>query len=234
METDLDVLNPGSKVNYNLTVTADVPLRGSLTIQFSSINGTTASQSVYITLNIRRPQLQLTPISLVGNVERGSQKIFQMNITNVGEVNAQNVNVTLPQDSRLSLISFNVLSRSTVGQFDIIPASTALLSIGVTSQNSDPLGEMTGNILISSTLTHKSVPYKFFITSLQKVNLTVRVEDEFTYFADGRPLVSDAQVYLTNPMRSFNERRRTTNSTGGCASAVRTNQGGLVNAKFTF
>ena len=42
----------------------------------------------------------------------------------------------------------------------------------------------------------------FVLVSSDKLDLTVRVEDEFTYFADGQPLLAGAKVTLRSRLRS--------------------------------
>jgi len=43
---------------------------------------------------------------------------------------------------------------------------------------------------------------RFVLVSSDKLDLMVRVEDEFTYFADGRPLLAGAKVTLRSRLRS--------------------------------
>ena len=42
----------------------------------------------------------------------------------------------------------------------------------------------------------------FVLVSSDKLDLTVRVEDEFTYFADGQPLLAGAKITLRSRLRS--------------------------------
>ena len=59
----------------------------------------------------------------------------------------------------------------------------------------------------------------FVLVSSDKLDLTVRVEDEFTYFADGQPLLAGAKITLRSRLRSVsltqytNESGRPYNST---------------------
>ena len=87
------------------------------------------------------------------------------------------------------------------------------MSLAVTMGNS-ALGEMSGTIVVNSQLASATLRYKFYITSTQKLNLTFFVKDEYTYFASGAPLVSGAEVRLTNPRRGYSVTRFTTNETG--------------------
>ena len=54
---------------------------------------------------------------------------------------------------------------------------------------------------------------RFYVTSLQTLSLRVSVEDEFTYFADGNPLVTGAEVRVENQRREYSE-TRVINETG--------------------
>lgn len=46
------------------------------------------------------------------------------------------------------------------------------------------------------------------------MNLSVRVEDEYTYFAPGKPLLAGATVKLSNPRRHYSMELITNNDTG--------------------
>lgn len=68
---------------------------------------------------------------------------------------------------------------------------------------SQQLGDVTASIVISSSEVFTSLPIALTVSSDSLMNLTVIVEDEYTYFAGGRPLVDDAMVTLTNNQREL-------------------------------
>ena len=63
--------------------------------------------------------------------------------------------------------------------------------------------------------------FSFVLVSSDKLNLTVRVEDEFTYFATGRPLLAGAKVTLRSRLRSISITQYTNESgRGECERAA--------------
>ncbi|KAI0218858.1 hypothetical protein LSAT2_029466 [Lamellibrachia satsuma] len=61
----------------------------------------------------------------------------------------------------------------------------------------------------------------FVLVSSDKLNLTVRVEDEFTYFADGRPLLAGAKVTLRSRLRGVSLTQYTNESGMAVFSDIR-------------
>ncbi|CAH1790450.1 unnamed protein product, partial [Owenia fusiformis] len=58
-----------------------------------------------------------------------------------------------------------------------------------------------GSMIVRSELTEVVIGYKILITSSNEVDLRIRVEDEYTYYTDGDPLVVGAKVRLRNPQK---------------------------------
>ena len=54
------------------------------------------------------------------------------------------------------------------------------------------------------------------IASTNQLDLTVRVEDEFTYFADGKPLLEGATIVLQSRLRDVTM-SKVTNASGRVA-----------------
>jgi hypothetical protein len=191
-------------------------LSGKIYIIFGTEEGTTTRLSIYIKLSIRKPLLIFDPPFLRENIVRGSIRIFDIRLNNTGEVAAKDVVISLPNDPRLSLVSFtsSVNDTTFTSNATVSPSGAALISIAVTTVKTEALGEMSGTIYINSALSSTPFSYKFFITSLQTYNVTFTVKDEYTYFAADAPLVSNAMVRLVNPRRDYSETRYTTNSTG--------------------
>ena len=208
-------LNADEEISFDLLITEARPLSGTIFVYFTTSEGTRTSLRVRIKLTIRRPLLIFNPSSLSENVNRDSQRIFDVELRNEGEVAATNVRADLPVDPRLSLISFSNTNQTSKENHELIllPREWSIMSLAITPGNS-LLGEMGGTIAVNSDLASATLRYKFYITSIQKLNMTFFVKDEYTYFASGAPLVSGAEVRLTNPRRGYSETKYTTNETG--------------------
>ncbi|XP_041350118.1 uncharacterized protein LOC121369231 isoform X2 [Gigantopelta aegis] len=208
-------LQPGADVIFDIILKASRPLRGTIGIEFTTPTGTVARMHVNIQLNIRRPVFELSPKSLKDSIPRGHQKTFEVNVTNLGEVSATNVKALLPSGSLVSLVSFgrSTGSTTTKGGLSLKPGESALLVITATADSTMELGETSGTIAINSDLATASLRYHFYITSLNTLDLKIRVEDEYTYFASDKPLVSGAEITLLNPRRGIKMVLHTTNQT---------------------
>ncbi|KAL3847724.1 hypothetical protein ACJMK2_018620 [Sinanodonta woodiana] len=216
-EPFLTTLNNAQEISFDLVVTDAKPLSGTIYVIFASDDGTTARLQVYIRLTIRTPLLVFSPNSISQNIIRGTQMIFEVMLSNQGEVAARNIVTDFPNDQRLSIVSFSNVkdnSSSTSENITIASGEVATMAIAVTIPQDAGLGEISGTIAVNSELASATIDYVFFITSIRRLNLTFAVKDEYTYFASGAPLVSGAEVRLSNPQRQYSEKRFTTNETG--------------------
>jgi hypothetical protein len=164
--------------------------------------------------------LVFEPTSLTENVVRGTQKLLDIKVTNIGDVSARDVTINLPSDPRISLVSFSnigVWIPSDAGYSNglvIHPKGKAGISLTITIESNAGLGEMSGSIAVNTNTTTFWISYKMFITSVRQMNLTFVIKDEYTYFASGSPLVTGAEVRLVNPQRGYSESRYSLNDTG--------------------
>ncbi|XP_046573868.1 uncharacterized protein LOC124281912 isoform X2 [Haliotis rubra] len=211
------VLDTDSEVSIDVILTVSHPLRplrGVIAVVFSTPDGTTARVRIGLQLNVRKPALILSPSSLSDSVPRGTQKTFQVNIKNEGEVTAKSLRVTLPPEPRLTMSAYSTTTTTASEDgLDLHPNETAILVLTVTTGATDSLGQFSGSVALNSDLSSASISYRFYVTSQEKLNITVRVEDEYTYFASDKPLVSGAVVTLRNPRRRYSEQRITSNQT---------------------
>lgn len=204
------------KLDFDLVVTNAKPLFGTIFAVFTSEERTASTVKINIKLSIQRPNLVFHPPSITENLVRGRIRVFDIMINNTGEVAATKIDISLPRDSRVSLVSFTTFGMQyNISSERTIPSGgAALMSIAVTADITAPLGEMWGQIYINSELSSDPFAYKLYITSMETFNVTFEVKDEYTYFAAGSPLVSNAKVTLVNPRRGYSETRYTTNETG--------------------
>ena len=203
----INELGSGDQIQLDLVLEDAQPLSGVIYVVFTSQYGTTARLLISIRLSVRTPLLVFTPDRLTANIVRGTQRILDVEMRNDGEVAATNVRLDLPADNRLSLVSFSTDQTDTSDVSGrVIPAGgSGRFSLAVTVPSTESLGELSGRIAINTELTTFFLSYKFYITSIRNLNLTVRVEDEYTYFAEDTPLLAGALVRLTSPRTRYSE-----------------------------
>ena len=125
-------------------------------------------------------------------------------IENLGKKNATNLRIDIPKGSGINVIS-------SVPEFLSSQSSVDLTFLTRVSKN-ESLGEKYGQILITCTeSSYLYISYRIYITSTSTLNLTVIVEDEFTFFAEGNPLVQDSTITMRNRIVDFYNKSQITN-----------------------
>ena len=133
----------------------------------------------------------MSPPSLTTRVVQGTARSLDFNVTNVGSIEAHMVRAVLPNVKFLSLVNFGTAQQQNEGELTLDSGESAILTVLVSIP---PLGEISGRIVVSSMETFPTIHFKILVSSNVLMNLTVVVEDEYSYFAEGRPLLSNAQA----------------------------------------
>ena len=195
-------LEPGDKVLMDISVTALRPLYGLFIIMMQTQEGTTLQITVNVRIEPILPRLSIYPPSVNTRIVRGRSRAFEFNITNTGRTIAHNVRSILPNTNFISLISFGNMQQSD-GNFSLESGQSAVLSILAQTPESQQLGEISFRLVVASEEVSVSIPVVLLVSSDIFMNLTVVVEDEYTYFASDQPLVNDATVTLINYQRNL-------------------------------
>ena len=193
-----DVLEPGGKLYVSITITATQPLSGSFAVLVESAEGTSLQIVVYFRIEPILPTFLIQPSSINSRILRGRSRVFEFNITNTGRTVANNVQPLLPNTEFISFISFGNGS-----SLDLSSGESAVLSILIQTPVDQQLGDISASIAIISTQISATIPIRLTVSSNVLMNLTIVVEDEFTYFASGQPLVDDAVITLINNQRNI-------------------------------
>ena len=193
-------LQPGDKLLMDIRLTASRPLSGLLFINVNTIQGTRLQLAVTVRIQPILPRLSVNPSSVNTRIVRGRSRVLELNITNTGRTVASNVRSVLPNTIFISLISFGS-SQQSEGNFSLQSGQSAVLSILAQTPESQELGEISSRVVITSDEVSVSIPIVLVVSSDVFMNFTVIVEDEYTYFASGQPLVNDATVTIINYQR---------------------------------
>ena len=192
------VLEPGGKLYVDITIMTTQPLGGSFTIFIESAEGTSLQIVVSFQIEPILPTFLIQPSSINSRIIRGRSRVFEFNITNTGRTVANNIQPLLPNTEFISFVSFGNDS-----SMDLSSGESAVLSILIQTPVDQQLGEISTSIAIISTQISATIPIRFTVSSSVLMNLTIVVEDEFTYFASGQPLVENAVVTLINNQRNI-------------------------------
>ena len=210
MLTGHSTLEPSDSAYIDVRVEAKGALEASFSIAVKSVEGATFFLLIDLKLAQILPQLVADPASIHTRVVRGIFRNIDINITNVGTIPAHMVRAVLPMSEFLSLTSFGNALQQSEGELTLGNGESATLSVLVTVPAEQPLGDITGQIVISSAETFRVIRFNLLVSSNILMNLTVVAEDEYTYFAEGLPLLSNAVVRLINNKRGI----RKTHTTG--------------------
>ena len=205
-------LQPGETASIDIHVKSAGALQASFSVTLRSVEGTEAFLSVNLFIAQILPELVVSPPSFTTRVVRGTARSLDFNITNVGSIPANMVRAVLPDVAFMSLVNFGTAQQQNQGELTLDSGESAILTVLVTIHPEEPLGEISGRIVISSMETFQTIGFRILVSSDMLMNLTVVVEDEYSYFAEGRPLLSGAGVTLTNNQRGIRETLTTTES----------------------
>lgn len=206
-----NTLEPGDKLLIDIQLQASRPLNGFFTLNIQSAQGTTLHLPVNFQIKPILPQFLINPPSVNTRIIRGAagSRVLEFNVTNIGRTVATNVRSLLPKTNIITFISFRNLQNTNTTNFNLNNGESAVLSVLVQTTASQQLGDISSSIAIISTQVSSSIPLRLTISSNVSMNLTVVVEDEFTYFASGKPLVNDATITLINYHRNIRIKQTT-------------------------
>ena len=197
-----DTLDSQGEIVLDIQVSTLQPLSGLFLVTLNSTEGTILQIVVSFKIESLMPRFLVEPSSLSARAVLGESRIFEFNITNIGQSTANAVQPLLPNTSLVSLISFGNLQQGET-TINLTGGQSAVLSILVAIEESQELGDVTTLVSIVSTQVSVSIPFTLTVSSNLLMNLTVVVEDEFTYFASGEPLVTNAAITLVNYQRNI-------------------------------
>lgn len=208
-------LQPGETVYVDIDIETVGAFDAEFPVRVEAREGVTLYFAVSLRISQIKPQLVVNPPSVNTRVVRGVFRNLEFIVTNVGIISATRVRAVLPASEFISLISFgNAQQQTEIEDFTLGSGNSAILSILVQIPSEQPLGDVSGEIIISSAEVFQRLRFNFLVSSNMLMNLTVVVEDEYTYFAEGEPLVSDALVRLVNNQRGIQETLNTAENNG--------------------
>jgi hypothetical protein len=202
-----NVLAGSSQIGLRVSVTAvnTSAVESNVSLRVRSAEGVEAILTTRVRQEIRVPRLVATPVRLDVAMVRGRQTPVAFTVRNEGGLDTGPLSIAIAPTPWLSLASPALLQ-------SLPPGSNAVVTLLLAPAADLPLGDYTGAVVFNSERAVLSVPTQFRAISDGIGDLTVRAEDEYTYFAEGKPPLADAEVILRDAL------------TG---TAVRTNRTGI-------
>lgn len=165
---------------------------GEVLIRVTSPSGASAETTLRVEIESLQPRLVATPESLYAAMLRGSQKVVEFDVANLGGAATGPLTVSIPGVSWLRVGSTNPLP-------SLLPGATSRVTLLLTPEPNLALGPYSGSISLSSGNARLDLPFEFRAVADTKGDLVVIAEDEFTYFAVGAPKVANATVTIRDP-----------------------------------
>ncbi len=180
-------------LTLTLGVNADTNLTRLFTVRLTSAEGAVADIIVTLTAESLRPRLVIAPDSLVAGVVPGGQRFVEFSVANTGGAASGPLQILPPALPWLRVAS--PMPMPLLG-----PGESNVVTLQLAPTPGTPLGDSTGTILVSGgSGVSVSVPFNFRVLSTNSGSLRVEVTDQFTYYAEGAPRVTNALVELFDP-----------------------------------
>ena len=210
-----DTLQPGEHLAVDITVVSSRIVRGAFLIIIEASEGTRLQLLASLRIEAVLPRFQVNPPRVDTRIVRGTSRLFHFSVTNIGRNVATNVRAILPNSNFISLVSFGNTQMSG-DNLNLAAGESAQLTLQAQTPATQQLGELNITVVVRSNEVPIpiTIPISLTISSDLLMNLTVIVEDEYTYFAAGQPLVDDATITLINYQRNLRLRLTTAGGNG--------------------
>lgn len=197
------VLPPVSRIEGNATIDIPYTVTGNevstskdyqqITIRLKSSEGAEVSFLAFYYCQSQKGVLKTFPVTLNTTMIKGSTKLYEIAVNNVGSGETGKVRIQLPNVNYMSLAGKDTIP-------NIAPGETAKITLRL-SADSVPLNvPINGNIALTcENGKGVAMPFKLEAVSDQKGTLIVDVTDEYTYNTQEAPHLEGAHVKLTHP-----------------------------------
>lgn len=183
---DMDPLT-ARKINYTVMAIDESVLENLAVAEFVASDGSVGALTFDMRVRPRQPKLVASPAYLETGMLRGRRTLVEFEVTNTGAVPANNVQVLVPNTSWLSLVT-----PQNIGT--MAPGEKIRISLALNPPADLPLVPYNGSIAVNATGAGVGVGFQFRAISDGKGGVRVLSRDEFSYFADDRPPVTNATV----------------------------------------
>lgn len=194
-------------LSLGFSLTQETDTTAEFSVRVSSTQGAVADVFVSLTGRSKRPSLVVSPAVLEAGAVRGGQQFVQFSIANLGGGASDPVQIILPEVPFLHVAT-------PMPAPGLAPGATNVITLQLLPTADTALGQVTGNLIVAAGEARLSVPFSFSVLSTNVGSLLVEVTDQFTYYAEGAPRVSDARVELRDPSSGTTLQSLTTGADG--------------------
>ncbi len=178
-------------LSYTVAAPNGVSGNGQFRIRVESAQGAATEVTVPAIIEAKRARLVAYPSSLHTGMKRGVQRFVEFAVTNVGGLATGPMQLLIPALPWLSIASGNQMPA-------LAPGEGVSISLLLNPATNLALGPYTGTLALNASNAVLSIPYTFISLSDSLGALRIVSVDEFTYYAEGAPKVSNAVVRITD------------------------------------
>ena len=179
-------------LSYTLNDTSTQGASGVITIALTTTQGAVLDLLVGVSVDPLKPVLAANPGYLDTGMVVGDQTLVSFTVVNNGGAPSGALDVSLPSTSYMTLASPATIP-------SLAPGASTTVTVELTPPASLPLEEYTGTIGIGGPGIGMSVPFTFTAITTAVGNVSVLVDDNYTFEEAGAPHVQGATVSLLNP-----------------------------------
>lgn len=194
-------------LTYTLTARGATVGPADFRVRLTSTEGATLEVPFTVTVESLEPRLAVLPDKLVRGLTRGQQTLMTFSVTNSGGAASGPLTVSLPPVPWIHLASATPLP-------SLAPGEAALISLQLTPPGDLPLTAVTGTLAVSAGEQTVAVPFEFRALSGNRGDLRVIAADEFTYFGEGAPPLTNAAAILRDALTGIVVTNGVTSRTG--------------------
>ncbi|HSH16070.1 MAG TPA: carboxypeptidase-like regulatory domain-containing protein, partial [Verrucomicrobiae bacterium] len=217
--------NAPAALGLSLSLPSSLPANGTVTLDWSMNTTITNAANVVFPVVIKsnqgcqrqalftvqivplRPQLVAGPAFLNRGMVRGEQSLVPVSIRNVGGVPTGPLDVLLPESEWLKIAGTNQLE-------SLEPGASTSITLLLSPATDLPLIIHGGTIAINGVNSSLGVPFQFRAMSAAQGDLRIAATDDYTYYVEGSPKLTNALVTLSDPFTGQVVTNKTTDAAG--------------------
>ena len=196
-------LNTNDTVIFKLKFKPSVPIQGSIYLTLKCTESISISIKISVKILVRYPVLASSPVSLEFRILIGEKKFFDIDISNVGTLKASNLTWEFINKRH----QFSIFDLSSSFDLDMNKSVKKLMSLQANPEDDE--GFYDEKLYIYNSEVSLILPIKYFITQSTNVELSIAIEDEFTYFSAEKPFVSNVTVTIFSSASNYKETKMT-------------------------
>ncbi len=204
--------NGTNSLAIQLLATNSANLLGEVLVRLTSDQGVTAEGRIYTSISRQRAHLVASTSKMDASMVRGRNRTVEFGLNNFGAAATGPIALILPQIPWLNSPQGQTLP-------SLEPGEKMSVSLVLNPASDVALTVHNGSFVLSCDTAQLTMPFSFRCVSDATADLSVTAVDEFFFYGEGSPRLSNASVRLLDPFTSQEVARGITGTNGIVAFA---------------